>query len=236
MEVYNKNRDKNRNMHDEIREQNAKLKDATLKEKLSYFKEYYLKTTLAALAGIVFVISIIYTIATAPEDTAFAALFYNDTGDSSSTALIDEYIAHMGIDTSKHDAYIDATMNYSSDGNGGGYEDYAGLQKTMALIASNELDIIVGDQDAFDYFARSDCFSNLSEILPEDLYQQFSDQIYYFTNEETGETIPMGIYVTDSPKLNENYYYVNKEPILGFLINSDSLDNALEFLRFIYMD
>ena len=28
MEVYNKNRDKNQGMHDEIREQNAKLKDA----------------------------------------------------------------------------------------------------------------------------------------------------------------------------------------------------------------
>ena len=43
MEVYNKNRDKNRNMHDEIREQNAKLKGAPLHEKLAYFKEYYLK-------------------------------------------------------------------------------------------------------------------------------------------------------------------------------------------------
>ena len=37
MEVYNKNRDKNNSMHDEIREQNAKLKDAPLKEKLAYF-------------------------------------------------------------------------------------------------------------------------------------------------------------------------------------------------------
>lgn len=43
MEVYNKNRDKNNSMHDEIREQNAKLKDAPLKEKLAYFNEYYLK-------------------------------------------------------------------------------------------------------------------------------------------------------------------------------------------------
>lgn len=234
MEVYNKNRDNNNSIHDEIREQNAKLKDAPLKEKLSYFKEYYLKTTLAAIAIVAFLISIVYTIVTAPEDTAFAALFYNDTGDSSSTALIDEYIAHTGIDTKKHDVYIDASMNYN--GEAGGYEDYAGIEKTMALIATNELDIIVGDQPAFDYFVRSECFTDITTILPEDLLEQFKDKLYYYTNEETGETIPMGIYVTDSPKLNEYYYYVDKEPILGFLVNSDSLDNAFEFLRFIYME
>ena len=49
MEVYNKNRDKNQSMHDEIREQNAKLKDAPLKDKIAYYKEYYLKATLAIL-------------------------------------------------------------------------------------------------------------------------------------------------------------------------------------------
>ena len=49
MEVYNKNRDNNHSMHDEIREQNAKLKGAPFREKLSYFQEYYLKTTLLVI-------------------------------------------------------------------------------------------------------------------------------------------------------------------------------------------
>ena len=40
MEVYNKNRDKNQSLSDEIREQNAKLKNASLKDKLLYFKDY----------------------------------------------------------------------------------------------------------------------------------------------------------------------------------------------------
>ena len=78
MEVYNKNRDNNNSIHDEIREQNAKLKDAPLKEKLSYFKEYYLKTTLAVIAIAIFVGSLAYTMITAPDDTAFAAYFFND--------------------------------------------------------------------------------------------------------------------------------------------------------------
>ena len=61
MEVYNKNRDKNQGMHDEIREQNAKLKDAPLKDKIAYYKEYYLKATLAILAAAIFIGYIAYT-------------------------------------------------------------------------------------------------------------------------------------------------------------------------------
>ena len=73
MEVYNKNRDKNNSMHDEIREQNAKLRDAPLKDKAAYFKEYYLKTTIAAVIVIALVGYLAYSILTAPSDTAFAA-------------------------------------------------------------------------------------------------------------------------------------------------------------------
>ncbi len=234
MEVYNKNRDNNHSMHDEIREQNAKLKGAPLKEKFSYFMEYYLKSTLAIIAILILVGSFVYTIVTAPEDTAFAAYFYNDTGDSSSTALIDDYIAYTGIDTKEHEVYLDATMDYSADN--GNYMAYTGLEKAMAVISTKELDIIVGDQEAFDYFLRSDCFHDVTTILPAELLEKYKDQFYYYTFEETGETLPVGIYVTDSPKLKEHNYYIDKEPILGFISNSDSIENALTFLEFIYME
>lgn len=235
MGVYNENRDRNNSMHDEIREQNAKLKNAPLKEKLAYFKDYYLKATLVILAAIILVGSIIHTMVTSPDDTAFAALFFNDTGDSSDTSLLDSFVEYRGIDTKEHYAYIDATYNYSTEGMD--YADgYVGLEKSMALIATKELDIIVGDQEAFDYYAKSECFHDITTILPQELLDRFQDQLYYYTNEETGETLPLGIYVTDSPKLNEHYYYVDKEPILGFIVNSDSLDNAIAFLEFIYME
>lgn len=234
MEVYNKNRDSNHSMRDEIKEQNAKLKDAPLKEKLAYFKEYYLKTTLVVIAALVLIGSIVYSMVTAPEDTGFAAFFYNDTGDSSSTAMLDEFVAYAGIDTKVHDAYIDASMDYSSSGSD--YNAYTGLEKSMAVISTGELDVIIGDQEAFDYFSKSECFPDITTVLPEDLMEQFQDKLYYYTNEETGETLPLGIYVTDSPKLNEYYYYVDKEPILGFLVNSDSMENAITFLRYLYSE
>ena len=232
MEVYNKNRDKNQSMHDEIREQNAKLKDAPLKDKLAYYKEYYLKTTLVIIAAVILVGYIAYSMITAPSDTAFAAYLYNNTGSSMDTGLLDGFVEYAGIDTKEHDAYIDATMRYTSDASD--YDGYMGLEKSMAVIAAKELDVIIGDQEAFDYFAKSECFADITTILPEDLLAQFEDKLYYYTNEETGETLAVGIDVSDSPKLQEYHYYDYTTPLFGFIVNSNSLDNAVSFLRYIY--
>lgn len=234
MEVYNKNRDKNNSMHDEIREQNAKLKDAPLKDKLAYFKEYYLKTTIITIICIILAGYLAYSILTAPSDTAFAAFFYNDTGDSSSTELIDGFVEYMNIDTKKHDAYIDTTMNFVPDN--ADYDVYMSLEKSMAVISTCELDVIVGDTDTLDYYAKIDCLHDITTILPDDLRAQFADKLYYAESGETGELLPVGVYVTDSPKLNQYYYYVDREPILGFVINSNSIDNAIAFLRYIYIE
>ena len=61
--------------------------------------------------------------------------------------------------------------------------------------------------------------------------------VYYYAKVEDSDTvIPVGIFVTDSPKLNEQYYYINKEPVLGFIINSDNVDTAIEFLKYLYIE
>lgn len=234
MEVYNKNRDNNNSLQDEIREQNAKLKDAPLRDKLAYYKEYYLKTTVITLVVAGFILYLVYTVLTAPKDTAFAAFFFNDTGDSSSTELIDSFVEYMNIDTSEHNAYIDASMNYYLEA--ATTDMYLALQKSMAVIASGELDVIVGDAAAVDYFAKGDCFHDITTVLPADLLAQFEDRLYYTKCGEEEVLLPVGIYVTDAPKLNQYSYYVNKEPILGFITNSNSLDNAVEFLRYLYME
>ena len=234
MEVYNKNRDNNHSMHDEIREQNAKLKNAPLREKLAYFKEYYLKTTIIAVVAIILVGSMIYSMLTSPSDTAFAAYFYNNTGDMSDSGLIDGFVAYAEIDTKKSNAYVDTTMHYSPDGQN--LDAYAMLEKSMAVITTGELDVVVGDTDTIDYFANSESLHDITTILPEDLLEIFQDKLYYAKLGESDELTPVGIYVTDAPKLSEYHYYTDMEPVLGFVANSNSLDNAVAFLRYLYLD
>lgn len=264
MTVYNENRDKNRNMHDEIREQNAKLKNAPLKEKLLYFKDYYLKTTIVILAIAVFFISLLHSMLSGPKDTAFAALFFNDLGDSSDTRLAEEFAGYMEIDTGEHEVYIDASMNYydtpdmtqeqeteastetSTEPSTEyafnsaamfGYDGYVDIQKSMALIAAKELDVIVGDEEAFAYYSKAECFADITTVLTPKQLEKFKDALYYYTSPETGETYPVGVYVTGAPKLEEYYYYYGDvKPVFGILVNSQNIQNALAFLDYIYTE
>ena len=234
MEVYNKNRDKNNSMHDEIREQNAKLKGAPLKEKLAYYKEYYLKTTIVAAVIILLVGSIAYSMLTAPSDTAFAAFFYNTTGKPSGTELLDGFVSHLGIDTKEHDAYIDDSMYYTPDSTD--INTFMALEKTMAVISTGELDVVAGDEGTFDYFARTECLYDLTTVLPGDLLSKFEDKLYYAKYGEAEILTPVGVYVDDAPKLDQSTYYTGTKPVLGFIVNTKNLDNAIEFLRYIYME
>ena len=234
MEVYNKNRDKNNSMHDEIREQNAKLKGAPLKEKLAYYKEYYLKTTIVAAVIILLVGSIAYSMLTAPSDTAFAAFFYNTTGKPSDTGLIDDFVRHLDIDTKEHDAYIDASMYYTPDSTD--MNTFMTMEKTMAVISTGELDVVVGDEDTLDYFARSECLHDITAVLPDDLLARFEDKLYYAKYGEAQTLTPVGIYVSDAPGLAQSDYYTGAEPLFGLIVNADNLDNAIEFLRYLYME
>ena len=233
MEVYNKNRDKNQSLSDEIREQNAKLKNASLKDKLLYFKDYYLLTTLGVIVICAFVFSLAYTMITAPRDTAFGAFFFNDTGDFSDTQLIDHFVAYRGIDTSKQNAYIDSGMIYSADFSD--FDAFAQLEKAMAAITANDVDVIVGDTETIDYFAKCDCLGDITSVLPDDLLETHKDRLYY-AETGSGDKIPVGIDVSDASKLNEHSYYVDKEPVFSFVINSDQIENGIAFLRFIYME
>ncbi len=234
MEVYNKNRDLNNGMHDEIREQNEKLKNAPFKEKFKYFMDYYSKITIVIIVIIATVIYIAYSMITSPKDTAFAAYLFNSSGKPADTELQDKFIEHLGIDTDEYFAYIDSTMYYTS-GNVS-TDVYAHINKTMAVMYNGELDVIVGDATAIDYFSYGEYFHDITTILPDDLLEQFKDKLYYAVVNENGDKVPVGIYVTDSPKLNKYSYYPNSDPILCFISNSNSIDNAIEFLRYIYME
>lgn len=231
MEVYNQNRDKNRNMRDEIREQNAKLKDASFSEKLAYFKEYYLKTTLVVIAIIIFVCSVGYTMITAPDETAFGAYFFNNTAFGSDESLQDSFIEHLGIDTREYEVYIDTTATYSENAT---YEEYVSIQRCMANIAGGTLDVLVCDQASYEHFATSEIFLDITTVLPEDLMEKFKDKIVYSTIEETQETIPSAIIVTDAPKLQQYHYYDNIDAYFSIVANTQNIDNIISFLRFIY--
>lgn len=233
MSVYNKNRDNNLSLHDEIKEQNAKMKGQPLSVKLGYFKDYYLKITLVVIVIIVAAIGLIVSIVNQPDDTAFAGYFINCSVPVPDDTLINQYIDESGIDTKKHDVYLETSLSISEGDTNQDPYAYVAIEKVMAIISTGELDVIVGDDVATNYYADGDCFLDITTVLPKDLLDKFQNKLYYYTRED-GTSIPVGIYIDDSSKLQDFGYYKNQQPIFGIIANSNSVDNAISFLRFLY--
>ena len=117
-------------MHDEIREQQKKLKGKTFREKLGYFWDYYKVHTLVAIAVLVIGGGLIHDIVTAKEE-AFSATLLNAYGGNMQHEFQDAFAEYAGIDTEIYDCYIDtsSTLNYNMTSEA----DLAIFQRTVAM-------------------------------------------------------------------------------------------------------
>lgn len=230
MGIYNKKKE----ILDDTYIQDIKKKKTPFENKFKNFKNYYFKIIIVTLICITTIIYISHSIITAPKNTVFTAYFFNSFSNPENTEFEDNFIKQLDIDTSNDLACIDSVMYF--DNEQVTPDITANINKTMVEMYNGKLDIIVGDSETIDYFCYGEYFHDITEVLPEDLLEQFKDNLYYAVINEEGTKVPVGIYITDSPQLRKYSYYENSEPILGFILNSKNMDNALEFLRYLYYE
>lgn len=164
-------------MYGEIREQQKKTKDMSLKGKLSYFWDYYKIHTFVVLALIAMTALFIQQYR-ANKDYAFYAVLLN-----ANSALIDsetmsnEFTEYAGIDTEEYRTYIDSSFTYSTTD----FSQYsmASMEKLVVMIQAGEIDVIVADTAAFEPQAQNEHFLNLETVLPKEVLDKYKDCLYY---------------------------------------------------------
>ncbi len=248
-------------MHDEIREQQMKLKGRSFKEKLGYFWDYYKIHTFVVLLILIVVGSFIWDIATTKEE-AFSATLLNAYGGEGQESFQADFAEYAGIDTDAYSCYIDATSTFSHKMTS--EVDLAVFQRTIAMAQTGGLDVIAGDLMPFTHIAGTGMFLDLKDVLTEEEYARYEPYFYYIDgalleddSEETYEAdgsagfddenidhtnpssmekpIPVGIFLTDSEKLQKYSCYTisGETPVLGFIFSSAHLDTAKQFLHFL---
>lgn len=160
---------------DEIRQQHMKTKDMSLKGKLGYFWYYYKVHTLVAIVVIAFGSSWIYDVVTA-KDHSFYGIMMNSShldGD----ALSSSFEEYAGLDGEKYECYIDtlSTLSYQSQSE----YDLATYQKTIALVQSKDLDVMVLDGQVFYNFSFNGMFTDLRYIFTDEELAEYEGRIYY---------------------------------------------------------
>lgn len=214
-----------------IDEEKNKLREMSFKMKLEYIWDYYKLWIIGIICGVAFLTSIITTVLNKPDEMILNAVFLN-TGliDVDETSIISGYLEDSGIQAEEDQVFIDVSMHIDRSGN-----DYMNMnydQKMMAYIASQSVDIIMGDEDNFLFYAGNGALLDLKEALPEELLLSLEENLYYASAEEDDSPHAYGIKIPDSTVLKE-YETFGFTPVFSIPANSPNVGNAVKFLEYL---
>ena len=219
-------------LKNEAREEQAKLKKMSFRDKLWYIWEYY---KIHMLIGCV-ILFFLYALGTIFYQKSFTTQLYtivmNDRSGSEADyeGLANEFKTRMGYGK-KDKVEVDSSL-YISFEESTSQLDYASLAKVTAIVASKDLDVLISDSPAVEHYASNGAFLNLEEVLPADLWDMVKDDVY-MAKDENGNSFPAAISLDDS-YFHEKTGTQMEEAYFSLINNSTRTDTAFEFLRYLY--
>ena len=251
---------------DEFKKEREELRNGTFKDKLNYFWYYYKWYVIGILCALIVIVTLVYQIATEKED-AFKAVMLNANLLTEDGSYAEDFAEYADIDLNENIVFFDASLYITDDIMDA--DAYASIQKLTAYTMSEDVDIMVTDAHSFRKYAHNELFYDLRTILSEEQLEKYEPYFYYVdqktieelnayyensdgsdetteitypdpTKPEEMETpIPVGIYLHNSEKLQENFYFTQVEEngehvVVGIYIFTEHPETALQFLDFVF--
>ncbi|MBR1442470.1 MAG: hypothetical protein IJ583_02930 [Firmicutes bacterium] len=197
------------------------------KEKLDHILEYYKLHIAGVVVMIIFAASLIYHYVIAPNPEVYAGVgFYHTFLSDNKIVLINDTLTENLTDKEKNEAVSVYTF-YEIEGN-----VMAGVesdQRFQMLYMSEDLDVLIGEEEAFKTMAYSGYVGELENFLSDDEIKKYESQgkILECDNEiSEGKKYAYAVRVDNSkiiglvPDIKDNTLY------MGFARNSIRKDNA----------
>ena len=244
---------------DEFREEREALKNASFKKKMEHFFYYYKWHVIVTIAILIFIGTLAHDILTA-KDSALYGVFINTYADQNAVAkMMTEVSTLLEIDTNEYTTDIDTTLTIDSTVID--QTSYTSQQKLMAYMTTGELDFIAADQTTLLNYASTDTFHDFRTILTPAQIETYEPFFFYADMEEVRkkdaeadngnfdyvmreynpadpttciDPIPVAIYINDCSKVNKICSFREDLVAMGFVANSQHLDNALFFLDYLF--
>ncbi len=164
-----------RGVNDEIRREHQKIKDMTIKGKLSYFWDYYKVHTAVAIIILIIAGSLIHDIVTQKDFNFYCVMLNNNylSGD----LLESSFGEYAELDMENYECAIDtdATFSYLDNSN----FSMANFQKIVALVQSGDLDSMIVDSQVCYNFGCNEVIRDLRTVLTEEELTKYEGNIYY---------------------------------------------------------
>lgn len=192
-----------------------KLGSMSFGGKLQYIWAYY-KPQIFGLIGVIIVFFIAKDIyQNAQIKTALSVMVIDSTGSAQETA-VKKLEEDLGI---ADDPYQSVSLDESvRTGQSQKELDTYSQMSFTTKIAAKGVDILIAPEEFFDTLNGDDYFADLTELLPQEVYDSF------------GENISKYSVALDSKEL-EKLLEVNYEPLkIGIISNSENKENAVKWL------
>ena len=210
-------------VHEEIREQQKKLKDQSFKAKLEYFWEYYKVHTLVVICVLIFAYMLIHDVLTS-KPYGFYAIMLNSGASAAQDYLEKEFIEYSEFDSENYECLIDTSASYNLKL----IDDVtvATSQKIVATIAAADLDVMVADYDLFTHYANQETLSDLRLYFSDTELKELEDRLFYVDQAyldylssddyqnyiSTGEFDPSNKYAVMADNYNKDFTLPETDP------------------------
>lgn len=238
---------------DEFKEEREEIKNRSLKEKMSYFWDYYKWHVIGGAVGLLVVISLIHTLLTR-KDTAYYAAFVNMGETVYSDDYRDGFAAAAGINLDKEAVYFDAglmidykTMDEAT---------VSATQKLMVYIAAGDLDSMIADTDSINQYAYNGALMDMREFLTPEELERYEPYFFYMDRglltEDSStspldavypddpldpsameDPVPVAIRINECQKLGEAYGFADHQ-YFSVCVNSKRQELNHVFLRYLW--
>lgn len=214
-------------LRDEQRAEAAKLKNAPLKEKASYFWSYYKVPVIVVILAVPFILWVILTIMHSDMDY-LQIIITDQMGDTLSTEFIENtYNTNVENPVSiNFDTSLELADRTVTETNALNYE------KLLALYQSKTIDVFIAPESVFQHYGAEGMFTSLDTLLPEDVFQELDAEgrILYVTltdySEDNSENNSGDASENDSGDNSESDSKDNSESDSGDNSENDSGDNS----------
>ena len=235
--------------------------DMTMKQKLLYFWDYYKWHFMVAVGAVALIIYLVVHYINLKEELLFATMVNFSAIETKEEEFKKAFIEFAGIDADNYTVQIDDDVSIGLGMSLG--TAYGGQDVMAAYIGAEQLDVLCTCDNVFFDYAYENNIMALSYYMSDEEIEKYSDRLYYvdgvvvdgYTNaiknmdydysaeapspdkpEDMENPIAVGIFVDDSPWLNDCYKCQDEEAehfVVGVIGNSHRAELAKVFIEFL---
>ena len=219
-------------LKDEIRLEQDKLKEQPFSKKIEYFWYYYkIHVIIIVLSACMFG-NILHSVLSKKE-TVLSIAYINAFPNIDDEVFIEDFEIYLDLNPQKQQVLLDSSYYIDETSTSPYATTYS--QKFASNAMAGNLDVVLADVAHFDYYGAQGFFQDLNTILPEDILEKYTNNLFYIDlpYDDTSTPVPIGIKIDQTAKICDTSSYPNTDAYFGFVSGSENIDFALSYLHFL---